>query len=270
MQVRFQMDFYLHHGISLCRSWVPSSPYAELYASLVCGLDLPNGKDKSLFIETGLIHILVVSGAHLAFLDRCGGFLPTPLRLAMIGLYGWLTDFGTPIVRALVKRLCAITVRDWGWTPLQTEALTSTLILLVFPHWLLSRSFLMSWLCALAMNLPLPVPRWRPLNTSLRCYALLFPFCAASPLTILWNCLLGPSVGEILFPCSILGFICPPLTPLIDFLWSAFLWILQNGPKASPIELWWNTADLVWIPTVTHTLLLIGEWRWRRALAFLP
>lgn len=262
------LNYVVHAGVHHCLAATPTSVYAPLYSAFVCGVDLPAGSAKQLFVDTGLIHLMVVSGSHLIFFERLLVWLPAPLRLGILGVYCWLTDFGAPVVRAFTRRLCAGALHDWGWSALQIEAAATVLVLSVYPPWLLSRSFLMSWLCAVALQAPLPWPRWPELNLSLKCYLFLFPFCAASPLSIGWNCLAGPLIGELLFPACLLAFACPWLTPLADLVWEALLWLLHSGPQAPPAVFWWPSHWLWWLPLTIHLGLLWGEREWRRAVAF--
>lgn len=264
------LSYVLHYGPTLCVSHTPSSVYRPLYAALICGVEPPHNRAWELFVDTGLIHILVVSGAHLVFVERLVG-RRTKFRLPALGLYCWLTGFGAPVLRAFARRLCHLGLERCGWSRLQVEAAATLLLLLVYPPFLSSRSFLMSWLCALALLLPgVPLPRWRGLDRSLKVYLFLFPFCPNSPLAILWNCLIAPFVGEILFPACLLAFVCPWFTWLSDSVWRALLWMLSAGPHAPPsVTMFWTVGWLWWLPLCVHVLLLIGERKWRRALAFL-
>ncbi|MBX3021933.1 MAG: ComEC/Rec2 family competence protein [Bdellovibrionales bacterium] len=261
-------DFVLHQGVELCRAAIPNTLYAPLYGALVCGIDVPSGRDKALFLDSGLIHILVVSGAHLVFIEQLCAWLPERTRTPVLVFYSWLTGFGAPVVRALVRRLCAKRVTGWGWSAVQIELLTSVVILLIVPSWLLSRSFLMSWLCALAIQAPGRWPRHPQLTLSMKCYLFLFPFCLTSPLTVAWNCVLAPVIASLLFPVCLLAFIHPLFASVGDVFWSVLLWILEAGPRTEPATTFINTRALCWLPLTVHLLLLIGELKWRRAVAF--
>ncbi len=254
-----------HQGPAFCSNLLPPSEHHSLYAALICGTDLSEGEPKRLFLDTGLIHIMVVSGAHLIFLERLTGWAPPRVRLLALGFYCWCTGFGAPVVKAFVRRVVERKLKPRGWTSIQCEAAAVLITLLFAPHWLTSRSFLMSWMCALAFTLPrfLPV-----LDSSAKVWVLLFAFSAASPLTILWNAILAPLVGEILFPACLLVIPLPFLTPLIDRLWDLLLWILSFGPQAEGQSWFWPARQLLWLPLFTHIFILMWEVRWRRALAF--
>jgi ComEC/Rec2-related protein len=260
----------LHYGPQLCRMAVPDSRYARLYDALVCGASLNQGSALQLFLDTGLIHIMVVSGAHLLFVERLMAWLPFRLRLSILALYCWLTGFGAPVVRAFARRLAVGFLDPYGFTTLQVEAVVSLAILIVWPPWLWSLSFQMSWLCALALQAPWKMSRWPPLDLSLRCYLFLLPLCPSSPMVIGWNALLGPLIGEAIFPLAMACFLFPALTPIGDEVWRGLLWILSAGPHGTPLILNWPSYAFWWVPAAVQLMLLIGDWKWRRALAFSP
>lgn len=266
------LNYILHYGPHLCSRMSPDSKYSALYSALVCGLPWRGEFSglSQLLIDSGLIHLFVVSGAHLFFLERrLRRVLPHKWILICLGLYAWLTGFGTPVLRAMLRRFVAILLKPWGWTRLQIEATTSLLMLGAFPLWIFSRSFLMSWLCALALNFP----NWKLLspnfNRNVSCYVFLLPFSAASPLSIAWNCLVAPWVGEILFPLSVLCFLLPPLTTVGDFAWQVLIWILEWGPQSPTLPFFLNSPWLILIPLILHLILLKAECVWRKNSAFL-
>lgn len=247
---------------------MPSSEFRELYAALVCGQSIASGEYRRLFLDTGLIHLLVVSGAHLHFIDRWMQLLPARLRLALLGVYCWLTGFGAPVVRAWLRRFCDGVGRPIGLSPLQTELFTLALLLALIPDWLFSRSFLMCWLCALAMTLPPLIPKYPTLSLSLVCYVLLWPFCPSAPITILCNVLVTPFIGALLFPLSALAAIVPCVVPLTDQMWRVLLVVLDHFPTAPPAPIVTFSKGLFLYPLTLHLILLIAEVPWRRARAF--
>lgn len=260
----------LHYGPQICQRATPQSPYAPLYAALVCGVPLKGGAELGLFLDAGLIHILVVSGAHLIFVERLTKWIPERPRIYVLAVYCWLTGFGAPVVRALNRRLWSRGLSARGFTGVQIEALSTLMLVILWPPWLWSRSFQMSWLCALALQAPWEPFRWKHLNLSLRCYLFLFPLCPSSPLVIGWNALVGPVIGELLFPLSVACYLIHPLSWFGDVMWGCVLWILRAGPHSLPPLPDWPVASFWWVPLAVHLVLLIGDWKWRRALAFLP
>lgn len=262
-------DAFLRSGPKLCVDFLPASAWRPLYESLVCGVELPPSEARQLFIDTGLIHVMVVSGSHLVFLEMFLGFLSPLVRLSFLGGYSFLVGFQAPVIRAFLRRAIGpMLVKQKGLTSLQIEAATVLLALLIYPPWILSRSFLMSWMCGLAMCAP---RLWRThpnLDLAVKCYLFLLPFCAGSPLSILWNALLAPFVGILLFPASLLVVVVPPLHGLTDLLWTAFIALLKLGPQAPPWLTFFSARELCWMPGLVHIALLVMEVRWRRAHAF--
>lgn len=246
---------------------MPSSVHKELYSSLICGSPLPPGVDKQLFLDTGLIHLMVVSGAHLLFLESLLARLPQSVRLSVLGFYCWLTGFGAPVVKAFIFRLIQPGLRARGLTRIQVEAASVVLILCVYPWWFFSRSMQMSWMCGLALSLP-RVLRPNVLDQALKAHILLFVFAGASVLSIFWNTLIGPFIGVILFPLCLLVVPFPFLSAWIDGVWEIFLSLLRIGPKGQPYEWFFAAQDLFWIPPVVHMVMMYWEVRWRRASAF--
>ncbi len=256
------------HGAQLCVAWMPTSEHRELYSALICGTSIFDGANRQLFIDTGLIHLLVVSGAHLHFLEKWIEFLPARWRLALLGGYCWLTGFGAPVVRAWARRLCGIVGRSTGFSALQFEFLTVAGLLAIYPSWLWSRSFLMCWLCALAISLPPVFPRAPNLSLSLTCWLMLLPFCPSTPATILVNTIVTPYIGGVLLPLCGLAAMIPLLVPLTDVMWAVLLEILRHFPSAPPAPWISVSPHLFLIPLVIHLGLLLLEVPWRRKRAF--
>jgi len=255
----------LHQGPKVCVDLLPSSAHAGLYAALICGIRLNEGEAKQLFIDTGLIHIMVVSGAHLLFIERRFAWIAPNARLCVLGTYCWLTGFGAPVVKAFFRRCLERKFGPRGWSPIQCEAAAVAGLLILIPAWLFSRSFLMSWMCSLAFMLPKILP---VLDRPLKAYVLLFAFSAASPLTVIWNALLAPFVGEFLFPVCLLVIPFPFLTPLVDLMWDGLLLVLRLNPQSETLNWFAPSNQLFWLPLFAHVIFIYGEVRWRRALAF--
>jgi predicted membrane metal-binding protein len=248
---------------------MPKTNLHPLYDALICGTSLSAGREKQIFVDTGLIHLMVVSGSHLVFIELLLFFLPPRIRLTILAAYCYLTGFQAPVVRAFLRRLISPKLKAWSaLTGLQIEAAAVMLALALYPQWLWSRSFLMSWMCGLALAAPKIFPRFPNFDLAVKAYIFLLPFCAASPVSVAWNTLLAPFVGLILFPASILGVVIPPFVAVSDLMWTAFLGVLELGPHGVQAGLLFPAGRLCWIPALTHVFLLFMEVRWRRASAF--
>lgn len=262
------LNYVVQHGPSVCLYSLPHGRHVELYAALVCGIPISASQEKQLFLDSGLIHILVVSGAHLLFLESLLYWLPLRWRIAALGFYCWLTGFGAPVLKAFLRRIVECWLRPKGFSGLQMEAGAVLATLCFCPAWIFSRSLQMSWMCALAMQLPRWLA-WAAADQALKAYVLLFVFCGSPVVTVAWNTLLAPLVGFVLFPLCLVAVVLPFVVPLVDGCWDVFLFLLRLGPKSDP-QAWFLTAkDLFWLPPLLHLALLVREVRWRRARAFL-
>jgi ComEC/Rec2-related protein len=258
-------------GPSICLRSLPTGPYLAMDSALICGIDLPQSDIRQALLDTGLIHLMVVSGSHLAFLEVL--LKPFPrlrrVQIPLLCVYCWLVGLQAPVVRALVRRILSKTpLARFNLTPLQIEAATTVVTLMLYPPWLLSRSFLMSWMCGLALTAPSLHWRWKHLELAVKAYVFLLPFCWASPLSILWNTLLAPVVGGVLFPARLLSCLWPWTSRLTDCLWFAVNYVIQNGPQVPQLPLFIGSSHLVLLPLSTHIGLLFMEVKWRRAWAF--
>ncbi len=243
---------------------MPNSNFHELYTALICGAPITNGAHRQLFIDTGLLHLLIVSGAHLHFLERWMSPFSSRVRLTILGLYCWICSFGAPVVRAWARRVIGLTGRSTFASGLQFEFVTILVIVLLYPPWLFSRSFMMSWLCGLALSLP-PVIINRTISQCAYCYLFLLLFCPNSPSTLLVNILIAPLVGALLFPLCLLVALCPWLTPVGDFFWKILLVVLQHCPESQPAPWVLSGRWLFLFPLTLHLVLLLLEVPCRRA-----
>jgi hypothetical protein len=224
-----------------CLDHAPISEYRVWYQAIVCGQNLPPSIEKGWFQQTGLIHVIVVSGSHLIFLEeglslviRGNRWVATSLRWALLLLFALASNLQPPITRALVHRAWAFTINRRGQhlKGLHLQLLSGLTTLAFFPGWWSSLSFLLSWLCALALSFPLPSknPLWRAFLV----YVLLVPALLAvqtpQPASILFNALFAPLLGAALFPLSLLGFFHPWFALLSDWSWRSLFLLFSIMP----------------------------------------
>ncbi len=213
--------------------------------------------------------MIVVSGAHIAFLEITISFAPKAIQTFILALYAFLVGLQPPVVRALLRRWLSPSLeRSFAMTNLQIEASTIVVALLIYPPWIISRSFLMSWMCGLALSAPRPKFLPRIFEQALLCYLFLLPFCWAAPISILWNTLVAPVVGAVLLPARMLTALIHFLSWLTDYLWKIFIFIIEQGPQTPPLLVFVDSKLLICLPLLTHFVLLIAEVKWRRAYAF--
>lgn len=236
--------------------------FRELYSATICGINPSNSEIMWDFRNTGLFHLIVVSGAHLSFLATIIMLLPIKTRPTRFGnlkkvvlvgallVYAFASGLNPPIVRALVAYfIFAIQRRHhWGWSNYSVLVGSGLLCLCVFPAWWSSLSFIMSWLASFAIILPGKV--WQK---AAYCYVLMLlpmsQFQWNHPLTIGFNLLLGPVLGFIVLPFSLLPFFIPPLVKLSDWVWWLVTTLVHYSSQvvtsASPLVVF--PAWLVWL-----------------------
>jgi len=227
----------LAHGAqSLCLRQSPPGPHHHLYSALICGQSLPNSILKMQLIQFGLIHCLVVSGAHLLFLERfIQRLLPRPLIGPALFLYSIFSGLQAPVLRAYFQWLFSQQShsKPLPRNPYQISLISGLLCLALFPQWILSYSFLLSWSASLCLHI---CSSKSYVTKHIALYFCLFifisPLGSAQPISILSNILLTPIVGAILFPLSFISFFFHPLLKISDLAWSLFLALLNQLPHA--------------------------------------
>ncbi len=225
-----------------CLSWIPedSKSIPELKA-LVCGENFNQLQVSQNYFSTGLIHLFVVSGAHLFVLKLIADFLFAFFKnfislrtrqlfvLALLFIYSGMCEFNPPVMRAffliLLNSDSAFTKVHW---PAHYRLLFAGFISLIFqPQWISSLSLQLSWLISVGglfniyfLNQIHPLGQ----NTfqSIWIYPTLVFFQIPSPFFLLTNMLLSKILELFLFPFAILSCVFPFLIcvfdPVIEFL----------------------------------------------------
>ena len=205
------------------------SEFRDIYRALICGKRLPEGLIKETFIRNGLIHLMVVSGAHLLFLEKLWKNLNPPLFQAsgiicLLTLYALTANFHPPVLRALFSFLLLKISGSYKlfWSPTLITHLSGILCLIHSPSWVFSPSLHLSWIASLAQHLS---PS--RLKKSLLTYLIILPVCNRwqflHPFTVFINWILAPFIGSVLFPLSLLTVLFHPLSPMTDKLWKGIL-----------------------------------------------
>lgn len=256
----FKISYFSWEIHRTCIELSPSGEFENFYQNIVCGSSLtPSGEIQQLK-TLGLIHLMVVSGAHLIFfLEMLKLFLPT-------NLYQWLR-IPLSFFMVLVCNLHAPIVRAWVYfcfrdlngrlklmVPSESLLILSvTVTLLSEPSLAESPSLILSWLASLAIQ------QSRNLFIqSLLVYLFLMPlmlsFFPLSIWSVLSNTLLAPAVGLLLFPFSLLSFALPWMSLLTDEIWRLFFRSVQTLsfalPQLRPAELSFSLTSL-WLYAFT-------------------
>ena len=232
------------------------TPWKEIYTSLVCGKRLTGGALKNTFVQGGLIHLTVVSGAHLLFLEKFWKRLPWPSFIKTNGLflllicYALTTNLQAPVLRALFS-FCLFRFSHsfkLFWNPNLITLLSGLLCLLYQPSWANSFSLQLSVLACLLLHLSTS-----PIKKCFFVYLFILPIVNRwqnlHPFTVLINWMLAPFISGLLFPLSFLSPFLPFLYPLTDSLWSLtiqFLKLIEFFPSQSPLITWYLPKKWIW------------------------
>ncbi len=215
-----------------CLSQSPPSPWEELYSAIVCGSPLSFSPQRESMKQIGVLHIMIVSGAHLSFLSQIlrrifGSQLNQRLELFILFLFVCCCQFQMPALRAWIQRLFFVINEKYKLNHSMATGLLLSLIfcLALSPQEFHRISLLLSGLACMGLQLGR-----NSFTQSLFCYFLLIPILstlsAIHPWSILINSLYSPLIGTVLFPASLLSFIIKPISFGTDFIWS---WILTSN-----------------------------------------
>lgn len=217
-----------------CKSLLQTpSSHLVFYQAIACGTSLRD--DTYEILKTvSLWHLVIVSAGHfqviLWFLRR---FLPKYRffhHLVLLSFCFW-TGAQPPIVRAYADLLLRGASKFLRLSiPSSYSALySSALVLILFPPWVTSWSFILSYLCALLILLLDQQPPWiQALGIALGIYPVIALFTQPHPLSFLFNLIFGPPLSMVLFPLSLLMMAVPPLSHLADVFLDCLLWLLTQ------------------------------------------
>ena len=191
-----------------CLNRIAITENREIYEALICGKKLPFfGELRGLFSSAGLVHFMVVSGAHLIFLEKCWSILPkhsgkSALVAASLILYALMTQMHPPVFRALVSFFIFQISNHFKlfWSPCWRIMFSGGISLLFNPAWVISTSLQMSWAGALAFS----YARGIKLLACVMAYLVLTPWISQwtllQPASVLLNWTLFAIITILLFP----------------------------------------------------------------------
>jgi len=245
--------------------------------TLVCGNNMQDFAQQQLLVQSSLIHIFIVSGTHFILLHKILAkiFGETLWNLAPLCIYAMMTLCQPPSLRSLIFLvLVEITrTKKLFTSPTILVLLSGVFSVAIFPQWITSRSLLMSLMAALTVSIL--GEAWGREQKSVAAFvvsqaALYFVmgFCLwgisnLHPLSILMNVALGPVIGAILFPLSLLIVAVPFLSPLFDGLLNSLFWILKRSSEilntpaaATPLSVAWQWAIFFALIILSYYFLL--------------
>ncbi len=209
--------------------------HTDIYSALLCGKRLEERSIRTIFTQVGLIHFMVVSGAHLIFLERLWNKFPSwPFKNILIFfsllIYSLMSGLNPPVLRALISFLIHRLSQKikLSWNPYWRVMVSGVITLILKPHWIASTSLQLSWIGSLGFV----TARYSTLVSSFLCYFFILPIISQwtvlHPLSIGMNFIFFPLLSITLFPLSIFSFIFPVFFPITSFFWSLWIQFLNS------------------------------------------
>lgn len=241
--------------------------FTDLYSALLCGKRLPTGEVKKTFLSLGIIHLMVISGAHLIFLEKIWKLLPSfRFKNTLLGFflltYSMSAGLSPPVLRALFSLLLARINRECKlfWSPYVRVQISGLLCLLCQNSWFHSLSLQLSWVASMGMS----NHQLSRLHSCALTFILILPIVSQwgslHPLSIIVNWLMTPLTSCVLLPLSLLTLPFPFLRFLTDKLWEWFLQItnlLRPLMENKGVELSWSLSSFqIWIYIAMTFILL--------------
>ncbi len=243
--------------------------HRDLARGFICGTSIEDPKDRNTFQQTGLIHLLVVSGGHLQILTllllwptpqvfRRNKIFRTSLWVLLFS-YCLITGFQAPVVRAFIGKVFGSLSRTWKWNwdlgKIQIAA--GLLCLILFPDWQKNLSFYLSWLASMGFLLSPLCFSYRNRKTrssffqTLLTCALIQAFVAVvfssfSWLGVLMNALIAAPLAVLLLALSALPAVHPLFIPWCDRIWDFLLFSLDQTLPLSNAPTTIDFSHLQW------------------------
>ncbi|OFZ11884.1 MAG: hypothetical protein A2Z20_03010 [Bdellovibrionales bacterium RBG_16_40_8] len=214
-----------------CLDLSPSeSTYRPLYSAMVCGADPAMSQITAHLRAVGLYHLLVVSGSHLIFIEILLLYIFKPLGkpgewlifIALI-IFTLICNVAAPVMRAMISFMLRKINEESKlfWSGHNLTLASGIVTLLLFPAWLNSLSFVMSWSAALYVSLPVKSSLRKHIVIFLGLIPIVYSLQPMHPITSLINWLVAPLLGFILLPLCVVAFAFSPAVYLVDLFWLA-------------------------------------------------
>ncbi len=239
------------HQSCLQKIQVHENVLNPIYSALVCGENIPEGSIRNLFTSVGIIHLLVISGTHLIFIEKMWKLLPEfrfrdSLLAGFLLLYALTAGLRPPILRALFSLILTRVIKKCKlfWSPYLRVQMSGLLCLLCQSSWVHSLSLQLSWTASFGMCN-------RKLSRLTSCcltYLLILPIISrwggSHPMSVLVNWLIAPLASCVLLPLSILVIPFPFIRFLTDSLWELLFYILDKlRPLVENNTIWMASFD---------------------------
>lgn len=197
-------------------------------AALICGKNFSDKEKQKLLMKLSLIHIFVVSGAHILLLESFLSFigLSAFLTYPLLIFYGFCCGLNPPIVRALI----AFELKNFSkannlnWPPLVIGLLSC----LVSLAWLTRSGDYLSLLLSVAAAFALSIGKNR-FHQQILIYFFSSLILTGSgllhPLTIIYNLVLGPIIEFLFVPLAVLARLHFIFADFFYYLLRVFYWL---------------------------------------------
>lgn len=243
----------------------------NLRQALVCGKRVPVSDVKTVFLNSGLIHLLVISGAHLNTLE----YLISKIMFHKPRTARWLTyicfillnltcQFQAPCLRALFQKIIQDLNQRYKLflTPIHEVMYAGTLCVCLLPIMTMSHSLILSWWISLCLKLPIK----SNLNKCIFIYVSLIPWQASfmdlPTISILTNWLLAPTLSLIMTPLALFETLFPIVHKLTAFIWELIFYMLQMISAHSPSQHIKIPLFVFWIYLLGLQLFLLRKSLW--------
>ncbi len=269
---------------SVFQSYFPRDVWGTLLGMTIGSIELLSRDMKNAFIQSGVSHILVVSGSNIAFLIILLSFFLKYIHLrkvgriiiisAVVGFYGFLVWWDVSVIRATLMGVLSYMITEYGskssskallWLALLILTIMSPLSPIYDPGFWLSFSATLGILlfhkkiAALCQRLSLPkvitsilsVTFWATLGSL---PVMIFHFGTVALASLIANIMIAGLLGWILF--SSVAFV------VIEFfsstLWYLF-WFLVYIPTQMIIEIasFFRSGTIVEIPEMFRTPIML-------------
>lgn len=248
-------DFLSKNSVQLqvfCFQQLPnSSQHLELLEAFLCGKNLSSAAIKEIFINTSLMHLIVVSGSHLILLMITleylfGKIISKTTLLILLFSYALLTGLQPPVLRSFFTILLGEVSlkRKLHWTREQNVFFASLCCLALFPNWIFSYSLILSLLA----GLPLAAIERSALKKSILVYLSTFPALVGwgqlNPAGIIINWLFAPALASSLWFGSLIACLS---TDLSNYILQLNLDILKYFSQHVKFITWGQSVDVSYL-----------------------
>lgn len=233
----------------------------EWISAVVCGIKPAANSEYRLLQLSGLLHLVVVSGSHLIFIEQIisnlfGRFkFKMAAKITVLTSFALLTGFQPPVVRALCSLLLSHlqSSAKLFWNPPAVTLFAGLITLTIAPHWWKSISLQLSWTAALALQISFVGQTFsRKIKQHLCIFILMFPllmqFAPPHPVSVAYNLVAGPFIGLVMFPASATAMLFPGTLSFVDSAWSGLFRFLEFtlpiSAAAAPVKL--SSLILTW------------------------